>query len=193
MKIYKTQSEVEKDIKNRVLKIDDDVTFECSISIDASIYAHNIKANNINALDINAYNIDADDIDALNIYAEDIDAGDIDALNIDANNINAYNIDANDINALNIYAEDIDAYNIDADDINADNINALNIDAGNISYYAFCFSYNSIKCYSIEARREKHSEPICLDGKLEIKEQEDNVALEAIKILEEKGYKIIKK
>ncbi len=27
MKIYKTQSEVEKDIKNGVLKIDDDVTF----------------------------------------------------------------------------------------------------------------------------------------------------------------------
>ncbi len=128
MKIYKTQSEVEKDIKNGVLVIDDDVTFECSISIDASI-----DACDINACDINAYNIKAGDI------------------------------------------------------------NAYDINAGDISYYAFCFSYNSIKCSSIEARRENHSEPICLDGKLEIKEQEDNVALEAIKILEEKGYKIVKK
>jgi hypothetical protein len=152
MKIYKTQSEVEKDIKNGVLVIDDDVTFECSISIDASI----------NARDINAINIDAN-----NIYAYNIKAHNIDACNIDANNIKAHNIDAWDINAM---------------DINADNI----------SYYAFCFSYNSIKCYSIKARRENHSEPICLDGKLEIKEQEDNVALEAIKLLEEKGYKIVK-
>lgn len=128
MKIYKTQSEVEKDIKNGVLAIDDDVTFECSISIDASIYAYNI-----NAVDIKA------------------------------------------------------------NDIKADNINTNNIDADNISYYAFCLSYNSIKCSSIKARRENHSEPICLDGKLEIKEQEDNVALEAIKLLEEKGYRIIKK
>lgn len=148
MKIYKTQSEVEKDIKNGVLKIDDDVTFECSISIDASI-----DANDINAHYINAHNI----------YANDIKAG----------NINAYNIYANDINAHNI--------------------NANNIDADDISYYAFCCSYNSIKCSSIKARRENHSEPICLDGKLEIKEQEDNVALEAIKLLEEKGYRIVKK
>ena len=152
MKIYKTQSEVEKDIKNGVLAIGDDVTFECSISIDASINAYNIDAYNIKAYDINAHNINACDINANNINAGNIDAGNIDA-------------------------GDIDAYNIDADDI---------------SYYAFCFSYNSIKCSSIKARREKHSEPICLDGKLEIKEQEDNVALEAIKLLEEKGYKIIK-
>ena len=148
MKIYKTQSEVEKDIKNGVLAINDDVTFECSISINASIYAYDINACNINA-----------------------------------DNINANNINAGDIKAGNIKAGDINAYDINAYDINA----------GDISYYAFCFSYNSIKCYSIEARREKHSEPICLDGKLEIKEQEDNVALEAIKLLEEKGYKIIKK
>ena len=153
MKIYKTQSEVEKDIKNGVLAIGDDVTFECSISIDASINAYNIDAYNIKAYDINAHNINACDINANNINAGNIDAGNIDA-------------------------GDIDAYNIDADDI---------------SYYAFCFSYNSIKCSSIKARRENHSEPICLDGKLEIKEQEDNVVLEAIKTLKEKGYKIVKK
>ena len=148
MKIYKTQSEVEKDIKNGVLAIGDDVTFECSISIDASINAYNIKACDINAYNINANNIDACDINA--------------------NNINAYNINAYDINANNI-------------------------DACDISYCAFCSAYNSIKCSSIKARRENHSEPICLDGKLEIKEQEDNVVLEAIKTLKEKGYKIVKK
>ena len=163
MKIYKTQQEVEKDIKNGVLAIDDDVTFECSISIDAIINAYNINAKDINARDINAVDINAWDI-------------------------NAWNIDARDINAVDINAWDINAW-----DINAVDINAVDINAKDISYYAFCSVYNSIKCSSIKAKRDNHSEPICLDGKLEIKEQEDNVAIEAIKLLEEKGYKIVKK
>src|SRR3990167_4997448 len=56
-----------------------------------------------------------------------------------------------------------------AGDINAWNITAWNIDAGDILYYAFCCVYNSIKCVSIKAKREKHQEPICLDGTLEFK------------------------
>ena len=135
MKIYHTQKEIETDIKDGVLFVDDDVKFEVSFSIEASI-----KVNgNINALDINAWNIDALDINALDINALDI---------------NAWNIDAGDINA---------------GDINARNINAPDINAGDIVYYAFCSVYNSIKCKSIKAKREKHGKPVCLDGKLEIK------------------------
>ena len=89
MKTYKTQKEVEKDIKNGVLTIEGNVTFECSISIDASI---NIIEGNINAWNINAW-----DINALNINARDINAG-----NINARDINAGNINARDINAWNI-------------------------------------------------------------------------------------------
>jgi len=84
MKIYKTQKEVEKDIKDGVLDCkNEDVTFECGIDIDADIVnARNIKANNIisgdiNAWDINAWDINADDIKARNINAEDIKARNI--------------------------------------------------------------------------------------------------------------------
>ena len=129
MKTYKTQSEVEKDIKDNVLVINGDVKFECSISINASI-----KVN----------------------------AGDINARDIDAGDINAWNI-----NAWNINAEDINAWNIDAEDINA-----WNIDARNILYYAFCCVYRNIKCRSIKAKRERHQEPICLDGKLDLEEED---------------------
>ena len=69
MKIYKTQSEVEKDVKNGVLEIQGDVKFECNISIEASI---RVIAGNINAWDINARDINAWDINALNIAAGDI-------------------------------------------------------------------------------------------------------------------------
>ena len=132
MKIYKTQKEVEKDIKNGVLAIEGDVKFECSIYISASI---KVTAGDINALDINAWNI------------------------------------------------------------NAGNIDAGNIDARNILYYAFCGVYDSIKCLSIKAKREKHSEPVCLDGKLEIKDEEEKVTIKiskkSLEALKESGIEII--
>jgi hypothetical protein len=149
MKIYKTQSEVEKDIKDGILEIIGDVKFECSISINANI---KVVAGNINALEINAWNITA--------------------WNITARDINARDINAWDINAWNITARDINAGNITARDINAGNINAWEINAGNILYYAFCCVYNGIKCLSIKSKRTPAHQPICLDGKLQIIEKE---------------------
>jgi len=154
MKIYKTQSEVEADIKNGVLAIEGDVKFECNISIEASIIVTN---------------------------------GNITARNITAWNITAWDINACDINAGNITAWDITASDINARDINARDINARDINAWDISYYAFCSAYQSIKCTSIKSRRQKVQEPICLDGKLEIKPKEDEDVERAIKLLEEKG------
>jgi len=184
VKIYKTQSEVEADIKDDVLVVQGDVKFECSISISASIKVvnGNIDAGNINARDIdagniNARNIDAGNINARDINARDINARDINARDIDAGNINARNIDAGNINAWDINAWDIDAWDIDAGNINAWDINAWDIDAGNILYYAFCGVYNSIKCLSIKAKREVHSEPVYLDGSLEIKKPKEELNL----------------
>ena len=115
MKIYKTNEDVIKDIKNGVLAIEGDVTFECSILISASII---VNAGDITARDINAWDI---------------------------------------------------------------------------LYYAFCCVYQNIKCLSIKAKRTPSKEPICLDGKFEIKEPEQNSAeKEAIKLLKDNGYKIIK-
>jgi hypothetical protein len=167
MKIYKTQKEVEKDIKDGVLTIKGDVKFECSISIAASIkvIAGDINARNINAWDINAWDINAWDI-------------------------NAWGINAGDINAWDINAWDINAWDINAGNINARNINAWDINAWDIVYYAFCCVYQSIKCFSWKAKREKYKEPICLDGQLEIKtkeNEEDKEVLKAIKLLEYKG------
>ena len=57
MKIYKTQGEIEADIKDNVLSIKGDVKFECSFSIEAKIIieAGNIEAGNIKAGDISFY------------------------------------------------------------------------------------------------------------------------------------------
>src|SRR3990167_6637818 len=113
MKIYKTQKEIEVDIKNDVLVVDGDVKFEVSFSISASLKI--------------------------------------------AGNITAWNI------------------------------NAWNINARDILYYAFCEVYNSIKCLSIKAKREKHNEPICLDGKLEIKDKTEILELTLEDVAEKFG------
>ena len=96
-------------------------------------------------------------------------------LNVDASikawNINACNINAGDIKASNIKAFDINAGDIKASNIKAFDINAWNITAKDISYWAVCFAYNSIKCKSIEGRRH-NSKHFVLDGKLEMEEDE---------------------
>ena len=73
MKIYKKLEEVLKDVKDNVLVVNESVTFEFSLKIEASLkIAGNIIAVDINAWDINAVDINAWDIDAGNINAWDI-------------------------------------------------------------------------------------------------------------------------
>src|SRR3990167_8570961 len=153
MKIYKTQKEVEKDIKNGMLVVNESVEFKCSINIDASLKI----AGDIKAWDINAKDINAKDINAKDINAKDINAKDINARDINAKDIKAWDINAKDINAW---------------DINAKDINARDINAKKISYYAFCCVYNSIKCFSIRGTREKCAKPLVIDGEINIKEAE---------------------
>jgi len=92
MKTYNNIKEVKADIKDGVLKVDDDIEIAFDgFEIDADIFCHNIYSKgcrrNINAGDINAWNINA-----WNITAVDINAGDINAWNITAGDINAGDI-----------------------------------------------------------------------------------------------------
>ena len=93
MIVINTQEELEALIdNNNNIIINDDLMLICNIEINA-----NIKAENINAMDIEARDIIAEDINAVNIKAWDIEAE-----NINAEDIEAWNIEAVDINALNI-------------------------------------------------------------------------------------------
>ena len=93
MKIYKNQEEVNADIIDNVLTVKENVTFEFSLRLEASLVVDgDIRAGNINAWDIKA-----GDIKVGNINAGDINAGDINAWDINAGDINARNINAWDI------------------------------------------------------------------------------------------------
>jgi len=130
------------------LVLEEDKTFEESIKVQGDIRCKDEQKFNLTVKGhIDAYDIDAWNIDAWNIYAEDIYAG----------NIDAYDIDAWNIDAGNIYAEDIYAWNIDA---------------GDIFFYAFCISYQSLKCQSIKGRRS-NSLYKCLDQDIGYKEDSE--------------------
>jgi len=171
------------------LVLEEDKIFEESIEVQGNIRCEDgrhhltvkgdIDAWNIAADDIDARNIAADDIDARNIYAWDIaatniDAWDIDARDIDARDIDARSIDARSIDARSIDADDIDARDIDATNIDARSIDADDIDANDISFYAYCISYQSLKCRSIEGLRE-NSLYQCLDQEIQFKEKESEI------------------
>ena len=81
-----------------------------------------------------------------------------------------FNLDVEaNIDVLNIHAYNIYALDIEASIIIADNIRARNIVALDISYYAVCYATESIRCDSINGRRE-NAKHFVLDGKLEIEE-----------------------
>ena len=77
MKIYKNIEQLKADIKDNVLVVNEDVTFEFSFSIDANlkvngkITAMDITARDIKARDINAWNINAWNINAMDITARE--------------------------------------------------------------------------------------------------------------------------
>ena len=69
MKIYKTQTEVDRDIVDNTLTIQGDVRFEFHLKMEARLI---VKAGNIEAWNIEAWNIEAWNIKAWNIKAENI-------------------------------------------------------------------------------------------------------------------------
>ena len=173
MKTYKTQKEVEKDIVDGLLKINEDVTFECNIDIDANIKAQDIKAGDIKANKINA--------------------GDIKAKNINAWNIKAQNIKARHIKANKINAWDINAWDINAWDIKANNIKANNINAGDIEYYAFCIAYETLKVKTIKGIRP-NSFHKCLDNEIEYKKDTKTISIDGKDIeISEESFEEFKK
>ena len=67
MKIYKTQAEVEADIKDGLLKVDDDVKIECNININASIICRNLYCWDLDCGNLNCGNLDCGDLDCGNL------------------------------------------------------------------------------------------------------------------------------
>jgi len=138
MKTYKTVKEIKADVRDGVLKVNDDVTFELSFKLDISL---NVSGSII-----------AKSINCWGIKCLDITCGDINCWGITCWGITCWDITCGDINC---------------GDINCWGITCGNITCRNITYYAFCCVYGKMKCRTWKYRRENGRAPIVLDGKIE--------------------------
>jgi hypothetical protein len=78
MKIYNTQSEVEADIKDGVLKIDDDVKIECDVNIRASIICQNLNCWDLNCEDLDCGDLNCQNLNCWDLNCQNLDCGDLD-------------------------------------------------------------------------------------------------------------------
>ena len=87
MKIYKTQQELEADIKDGLLKVDDDVKIECNININASIicrnlYCWDLDCGNLNCGNLDCMDLDCGDLNCGNLECMDLNCGDLDCMDL---------------------------------------------------------------------------------------------------------------
>ena len=87
MKIYKTQAEVEADIKDGLLKVNDDVKIECNISINASIicrdlYCWDLDCGNLNCGDLDCGNLNCEDLKCMDLHCGDLNCGDLECMDL---------------------------------------------------------------------------------------------------------------
>ena len=113
-----------------------------------------------NGRDFNGYNFNGWNFNGYNFNG----------YNFNGWNFNGYNFNGWNFNGYNFNGRDFNGNNFDGNNFNGNDFNGWNFDGKKVSYWAFFNCYGSIKCESIEGRRTPHSEPICLDGKLEIKD-----------------------
>jgi hypothetical protein len=89
------------------------------------------------------------------------------------NDFNGWNFNGGDFNGWNFTGRDFtgndfNGWNFNGWNFNGGDFNGRDFNGKKVSYYSFFNCYGSIKCTSIEGRREPHADPVCLDGKLEI-------------------------
>jgi hypothetical protein len=90
MKIYKTQAEVESDIKDRILRVNDNVKIECNISINAIIICRNLNCRNLNCWDFNCRNLNCWNLNCMDLNCKDLDCRDLNCENLNCRNLSYY-------------------------------------------------------------------------------------------------------
>ena len=72
-----------------------------------------------------------------------------------------------DLNCWDLNCKDLNCWDLNCRDLNCWDLNCLNLNCWDLSFYAVAIAYNSFKCKSWKARREKYIIK-CLDGKIEV-------------------------
>jgi len=90
MKIYKTQQELEADIKDGLLRVDDNVKIECNININASIICWNLDCMNLNCGNLNCWNLNCWNLDCRDLNCRNLDCRDLNCMDLHCRNLSYY-------------------------------------------------------------------------------------------------------
>ena len=101
MKIYKTQQEVEADIKDGLLKVNDDIKIECNININASIMCRDLDCGYLYC-----QNLDCWDLDCMDLNCGDLNCMDLNCMDLDCKDLNCMDLNCRDLHCgdLSYYA-----------------------------------------------------------------------------------------
>ena len=114
------------------------------------------------------------------VYCRDLFLGDdnnkydFNGRDFDGENFNGWNFNGGNFNGENFNGGNFNGENFNGENFNGWDFNGGSFNGKKVSYYAFFNCYGSIKCTSIEGRRDPHAEPVCLDGELEIVPEEES-------------------
>ena len=157
--------------KNKDLHLEEqDVRIEFQFTDEEvrDVYCNDLfLMNDEEKFDFNGRNFNGGDFYGCDFNGVDFDGCDFNGRNFNGGNFNGYDFNGRDFNG----------YDFNGYDFNGMNFNGYNFNGKKVSYWAFFNCYGSIKCESIKARRTPHSEPICLDGKLEIKDDTETIKI----------------
>jgi len=105
----------------------------------------------------------------------DLNCRNLDCWNLTCRDLNCWNLTCRDLNCWNLNCRNLDCRNLNCWDLNCENLdcwdlNCENLDCWDLNFYAAAIAYNSFKCKSWKAGREKYIIK-CLDGEIEIKDK----------------------
>jgi len=202
MKIIKNSKELSKLVDdNKDLHLEDeDVRIEYQVEEEElrNIYCRDLflmnddKRFDFNGYDFNGYDFNGGDFNGLNFNGLNFNGYDFKGYDFNGYDFNGYDFNGLNFNGLNFNGYDFNGYDFNGYDFNGYDFNGLNFNGLNfnggdfnglnfngndftgkkVSYWAFFNCCGSIKCESIEGRREPHAEPVCIDGEIEIISEE---------------------
>jgi len=111
-------------------------------------------------------NIYGKDGQRFNLNCRNLDCWNLNCKNLNCRNLNCRNLNCMDLNCKNLNCRNLDCWNLNCKNLNCKNLNCMDLD-----FYAVAVAYNSFKCRSWKAKREKYIIK-CLDGEIEIKKDE---------------------
>ena len=97
----------------------------------------------------------------------DLNCWDLNCLDLNCKDLNCRDLDCWDLNCLDLNCNNLICLDLNCNNLICWDLNCRDLNCLDLSFYAVAIAYNSFKCKSWKAKREKYIIK-CLDGKIEV-------------------------